>query len=63
MRPATSPHRLLGSPQAPAILFVDEFDAMGAARGGGGSGSGDESANIINELLVGAAPQTFANAI
>ena len=35
---------------APAILFVDEFDAMGAARGGG-AGS-DESTSIINELLV-----------
>jgi len=35
---------------APAILFVDEFDALGAARGA--AGSGDESANIINELLV-----------
>jgi cell division protease FtsH len=35
---------------APAILFVDEFDALGAARGG--SAQGDESASIINELLV-----------
>lgn len=36
--------------QAPAILFVDEFDALGAARGA--QSSGDESAAIINELLV-----------
>ena len=36
---------------APAILFIDEFDAMGAARGA--QASGDESASIINELLVG----------
>jgi AAA+ superfamily predicted ATPase len=36
--------------QAPAILFVDEFDALGAARGA--QSSGDESASIINELLV-----------
>ena len=36
---------------APAILFVDEFDALGAARGA--QASGDESASIINELLVG----------
>jgi len=35
---------------APAILFVDEFDALGAARGA--QASGDESAAIINELLV-----------
>ncbi|KAG2437047.1 hypothetical protein HYH02_011309 [Chlamydomonas schloesseri] len=35
---------------APAILFIDEFDAMGAARGA--QASGDESASIINELLV-----------
>ena len=37
---------------APAILFVDEFDALGAARGA--AASGDESASIINEILVGA---------
>jgi len=35
---------------APAILFVDEFDALGAARGA--AASGDESTSIINELLV-----------
>lgn len=35
---------------APAILFVDEFDALGAARGA--AAGGDESASIINELLV-----------
>eukprot|EP00879_Flechtneria_rotunda_P028172 GHRR01030255.1.p1 GENE.GHRR01030255.1~~GHRR01030255.1.p1 ORF type:complete len:520 (+),score=209.83 GHRR01030255.1:1412-2971(+) len=35
---------------APAILFVDEFDALGAARGA--AAAGDESASIINELLV-----------
>ena len=35
---------------APCILFVDEFDALGAARSG--SSTGDESASIINELLV-----------
>ncbi|KAG2495020.1 hypothetical protein HYH03_006952 [Edaphochlamys debaryana] len=35
---------------APAILFIDEFDALGAARGA--QASGDESASIINELLV-----------
>ena len=40
------------STQAPAILFVDEFDALGAARGA--QSSGDESAAIINELLVSA---------
>jgi len=35
---------------SPAILFVDEFDALGAARGA--QASGDESTSIINELLV-----------
>lgn len=35
---------------APALLFIDEFDALGAARGG--QAGGDESAAIINELLV-----------
>lgn len=35
---------------APAILFVDEFDALGAARGA--ASAGDESTSIINELLV-----------
>jgi ATP-dependent Zn protease len=35
---------------APAVLFVDEFDALGAARGA--ASAGDESASIINELLV-----------
>ncbi|KAG1670583.1 hypothetical protein FOA52_012156 [Chlamydomonas sp. UWO 241] len=35
---------------APAILFVDEFDALGAARGA--AAAGDESTSIINELLV-----------
>jgi ATP-dependent Zn protease len=35
---------------APAVLFVDEFDALGAARGA--AAAGDESASIINELLV-----------
>jgi cell division protease FtsH len=40
---------------APAILFVDEFDALGASRGSGSSGGGngnEEGASIINELLV-----------
>lgn len=35
---------------APAILFVDEFDALGSARGN--SVGAEEGASIINELLV-----------
>jgi cell division protease FtsH len=35
---------------APAVLFIDEFDALGAARGA--AAAGDESASIINEMLV-----------
>ena len=40
-------------PQAPCILFIDEFDGVGKARSFGGGGN-DESVHTINQLLTGA---------
>ena len=38
---------------APAILFIDEIDAVGRRRGaGGGSGGSDEREQTLNQLLV-----------
>ena len=38
---------------APAILFIDELDAIGRQRGGGmGSGSHDEREQTLNQILV-----------
>ena len=42
--------------QKPCIIFIDEFDALGKARGGGSgnagySGGGSEAENTINQLL------------
>lgn len=39
---------------APCIVFIDEIDAMGRARGSGGPGSGgsDEKESTLNQLLV-----------
>jgi cell division protease FtsH len=39
---------------APCIVFIDEIDAMGRARGGNGPGSGssDEKETTLNTLLV-----------
>ncbi|KAJ8904458.1 hypothetical protein NDN08_000975 [Rhodosorus marinus] len=39
--------------QAPCIVFIDEIDAVGRARGRGGfSGGNDERENTLNALLV-----------
>jgi len=39
--------------QAPCIVFIDEIDAVGRARGrGGAAGGNDERENTLNQLLV-----------
>ena len=37
---------------APAIVFVDEIDAVGRARGGGWGGGNDEREQTLNQILV-----------
>eukprot|EP01018_Ginkgo_biloba_P021430 Gb_01192 [translate_table: standard] len=37
---------------APSIIFIDEIDAIGRARGRGGLGSNDERESTLNQLLV-----------
>jgi len=39
-------------PKAPAIIFIDELDALGRARGAGGLGGHDEREQTLNQLLV-----------
>ncbi len=38
--------------KAPAIIFIDELDARGRARGAGGFGGHDEKEQTLNQLLV-----------
>jgi cell division protease FtsH len=38
--------------KAPAIIFIDELDALGRARGIGGVGGNDEREQTLNQLLV-----------
>src|SRR5690625_8036504 len=39
--------------KAPSIIFIDESDAIGRARGKGNySGSNDERENTLNQLLI-----------
>lgn len=38
--------------EAPAIIFVDEIDAVGRVRGGGVGGGSDEREQTLNQILV-----------
>jgi cell division protease FtsH len=38
--------------KAPCLIFIDELDALGKARGSGGPGSHDERDQTLNQLLV-----------
>jgi cell division protease FtsH len=38
--------------KAPAIIFIDELDALGRARGSGFAGGHDEKEQTLNQLLV-----------
>ena len=38
--------------QAPAIIFIDEIDALGKARGAYGIGGHDEKEQTLNQLLA-----------
>jgi cell division protease FtsH len=40
------------SARAPSLVFIDELDAMGKARGAGGTGGADERDQTLNQLLV-----------
>ena len=41
-----------GKKNAPCIIFIDEIDAMGRARGAGLGGGNDEREQTLNQLLV-----------
>jgi cell division protease FtsH len=43
---------LLAKNSAPAIIFVDEIDAVGRVRGGGYGGGNDEREQTLNQILV-----------
>jgi cell division protease FtsH len=42
----------LAKSAAPAIIFVDEIDAVGRVRGGGVGGGNDEREQTLNQILV-----------
>ncbi len=42
----------LAKQAAPAIIFVDEIDAVGRVRGGGVGGGNDEREQTLNQILV-----------
>lgn len=41
-----------GRKNAPCIIFIDEIDAIGRKRGGGGYGGHDEREQTLNQILV-----------
>ncbi len=41
-----------GKKHAPAIIFIDEIDAVGRHRGVGVGGGNDEREQTLNQLLV-----------
>lgn len=52
-RPPPTPSALQARTQNPSIIFIDEIDAIGRARGrSGGMGGHDERENTLNQLLV-----------
>jgi len=42
----------LAKKTAPAIIFIDEIDAVGRVRGGGTGGGNDEREQTLNQILV-----------
>ena len=42
----------LAKKAAPAIIFVDEIDAVGRVRGAGVGGGNDEREQTLNQILV-----------
>lgn len=43
---------MIAKKAAPAIIFVDEIDAIGRTRGGGFGGGNDEREQTLNQILV-----------
>lgn len=43
---------LIAKKAAPAIIFIDEIDAVGRVRGGGLGGGNDEREQTLNQILV-----------
>jgi len=43
---------MMAKKAAPAIIFVDEIDAIGRTRGGGYGGGNDEREQTLNQILV-----------
>src|SRR3989344_6958301 len=43
---------LIAKKAAPAILFIDEIDAIGRVRGSGAGGGNDEREQTLNQILV-----------
>ena len=45
-------HSLRTQKAAPAIIFIDEIDAVGRQRGGRLGGGNDEREQTLNQLLI-----------